>query len=154
MAWPYTDLGNNNRDTGKRLSSTLWSSLWATYTLLPTSHPPAWPPASSLCRATVLCGLIEVDCGIISLIKFFRSFRLSCSSSCQTRVVERRPSSIRSSGASHPPITADHCLNYSSLLSLPFLLLSNPKLRCTLFTSLSFSFSLLQILPKWGGKDL
>lgn len=88
--------------------------------------PPHLPPSCVaacllVCRATVLCGLIEVNCGIISLIKFFHSFRLSCSSSCQTRVVERRPSSIPSSGASHPP---HHCWSLSQLLIPPLTPLS------------------------------
>lgn len=88
--------------------------------------PPHLPPSCMaacllVCRAMVLCGLIEVNCRIISLIKFFHSFRLSCSSSCQTRVVERRPSSIPSSGASHPP---HHCWSLSQLLIPPLTPLS------------------------------
>lgn len=91
------------------------------------------PACLPVCRAPVLCGLIEVDCGIISLIKFFHFLRLSLLPSCRMRVAERRPSSPLSSGASHPPITADHCLNYSSLFSS----LPNTHLSFTLSPSLA-----------------
>lgn len=113
-------------------------------------------PASS-CAEQALCSLIEVDCGIISLIKFFHFLRLSLLSSCRLRVAERRPASPLSSGASHPP---HHCWSLSQLLIPPLpplspLFLLSPLIssQIALHTpphSLLFSFS----PPKWGGKDL
>lgn len=115
-AWPSTDLGNDERDAESD-SHPLCDRLCGLATHTHTPHlPPGCPVARLLvCKAAALCRLIEVDCGIISLVKFFHFLRLSLLSSHRPRAAERRPSSLLSSGRGTPhPITADHCLNYSS----------------------------------------
>lgn len=144
---PSTDLGNNKSDTDSDSQPLCDLFLWTRYTLPP---PAGLAACLAVRRAPALCSLIEVDCGIISLIKFFHFLRLSLLSSCRTRVAERRPSSPLSSGASHPPpslliiVSITHPSSPSpvslflSHRSSSFLLLSHPKLLYTLLLILFF----------------
>lgn len=81
---------------------------------------PALPARLLVCTAPAQRRLIEVDCGIISLIKFFHFLRLLPPVFLSNQGGGATPFLLLCPLALHiPPITADHCLNYSSLLSPP-----------------------------------